>query len=69
MTPCGPSPPPQPADLDLDGRIDVLDVQLRVNVFLGSDTDPEIAARADLNSDGSVGLLDFQRMVNTFLGG
>ena len=68
-TPGGPSPTPQPADLNLDGRIDVLDVQLSVNVFLGSETDPDIAARADLNLDGSVDVLDVQMVVNTFLGG
>lgn len=62
-------PPPQPTDLNLDGRVDVLDVQLSVNVFLGTETDPEIVARADVNSDNSVDVLDVQIVVNTFLGG
>ena len=69
VTPGGPSPTPQPTDLDLDGRVDVLDVQLSVNVFLGTETDPEIVARADINSDNSVDVLDVQIVVNTFLGG
>jgi hypothetical protein len=69
VTPGGPSPTPQPEDLNQDGRIDVLDVQLCVNVFLGSETDPGIVARADVNSDGSVNVLDVQLVVNTFLGG
>ena len=38
-----------------------------MNVFLGSQTDPEISARADVNSDGSVNVLDVQIVVNTFL--
>ncbi|MFQ5921540.1 MAG: dockerin type I domain-containing protein [Anaerolineales bacterium] len=58
-----------PADLNQDGRIDVLDAQLCVNVFLGTETDPEIKERADVNSDGSVNVLDVQVVVNTFLGG
>ena len=69
VTPGGPTPTPQPTDLNLDGRVDVLDVQLSVNVFLGTETDPEIVARADVNSDNSVDVLDVQIVVNTFLGG
>ncbi len=69
VTPVGPSPTPQPEDINMDGRIDVLDVQLCVNVFLGSETDPGLVARADVNSDGSVDVLDVQMVVNTFLGG
>jgi hypothetical protein len=69
VTPGGPSPTPQPSDLNLDGRIDVLDVQLCVNAFLGSETDPGIVARADVNLDGSVDVLDVQLVVNKFLGG
>ena len=68
-TPGGPTPTPRPTDLNLDGRVDVLDVQLSVNVFLGTETDPEIVARADVNSDNSVDVLDVQIVVNTFLGG
>jgi hypothetical protein len=49
--------------------VDVLDVQLIVNVFLGSQTDPEIVARADINGDGAVNVLDVQSIVNTFLAG
>jgi len=45
-----------------------LDVQLCVNVFLGSQTDPGIVARADLNG-GAVNELDVQRIVNVFLSG
>ena len=69
MTPGGPSPTPEPSDLNQDGRIDVLDAQLCVNVFLGTETDPDIVARADVNSDESVDVLDVQIVVNTFLGG
>lgn len=58
---------PNPADLNRDGRVNVLDVQLCVNVFLGTVSDPTITAQADVNGDGQVNVLDVQRIVNIFL--
>ena len=55
------------ADINLDGRVDVVDVQLAVNIFLGIETDPEMIARADVNGDGAVDVLDVQGVVNVFL--
>jgi len=49
--------------------VNVLDVQLCVNVFLGTETDPGIVAQADVNSDGVVNVLDVQLIVNIFLAG
>ena len=49
--------------------MNVLDVQLCVNVFLGTQTDPGIVARADVNGDGAVNVLDVQAIVNTYLQG
>jgi hypothetical protein len=46
-----------------------LDVQLAVNVFLGTQTDPEIVSRADVNGDGAVNVLDVQLIANIFLSG
>ena len=60
---------PLPTDINLDGVVDVLDVQLCVNVFLGIKTTPAIMMRADVNSDEIVDVLDVQRVVNSFLGG
>jgi subtilisin family serine protease len=59
---------PLPGDLNLDGSVDVLDVQLCVNVFLSSETDPGVIARADVNADTNVDVLDVQLIVNLFLG-
>ena len=59
---------PQPGDLNLDGSVNVLDVQLCVNVFLGTETDPGIIARANVNADAGVDVLDVQLIVNLFLG-
>jgi hypothetical protein len=60
---------PAPEDINQDGRVDVLDVQLCVNVFLGTQTDPAIIARSDVNHDGMVNVLDVQAIVNTYLSG
>ena len=49
--------------------MDVLDVQLCVNVFLGSETDPGIVAHADVNGDGAVNVLDVQAIVINYLVG
>jgi len=59
----------EPEDINQDGQVNVLDVQLCVNVFLGSQTDAGIVARADVNGDGSVNVLDVQAIVNTYLHG
>jgi subtilisin family serine protease len=64
-----PTATPQPGDLNQDGSINVLDIQLCVNVALGIETDPGVAARADLNDDGSVNVLDVQLLVNLFQAG
>lgn len=64
-----PSGTPAKEDLNLDGRVNVLDVQLCVNVFLGTQTDPDIVARADVNGDHAVNVLDVQLIVNKFLAG
>jgi len=55
-------------DINSDGVVNVIDVQLCVNVFLGTETTPDIIARADVNDDGSVNVIDVQRIVNVFLG-
>jgi len=68
MTP-SPTPTPPPADVNEDGRVDVLDVQLSVNVILGTESRPSIVARADTNGDGRVDVLDTQRVINVILAG
>ncbi|MCK5240815.1 hypothetical protein KAR34_00045 [bacterium] len=55
------------ADLNQDGRTDIQDIQLCVNVVLETETDPDIVARADVNKDGSVNTLDIQEVVNAVL--
>lgn len=59
---------PAPGDLNGDGGVDIVDVQLCVNVFLGTETDPVVTSRADVNSDATVDVLDVQAIVNLILG-
>jgi hypothetical protein len=54
--------------LSQDGVVDVVDLQLCVNVVLGTETDPAIVERADLNADGTTNILDIQQLVNIILG-
>ena len=49
--------------------MNVLDVQLCINAFLGIESDPAIVARADVNSDGAVNVLDVQLIANIVLSG
>ena len=64
-----PSEEPEQGDLNGDGGVNVLDVQLCVNVFLGVESDPTIVSRSDLNSDGAVNVLDVQIIANLVLSG
>ncbi|MCH8877585.1 MAG: hypothetical protein IIA89_12300 [Chloroflexi bacterium] len=64
-----PTSTPVPGDLNQDGNVNVLDVQLAVNVFLGTETNVGIVGRSDINGDGKVNVLDVQLIVNIFLAG
>lgn len=60
---------PLAGDVNLDGWVNVIDVQLSVNVFLGTEPDTALASRSDLNSDGTVNVVDVQQIINIFLAG
>ena len=62
-----PSEEPEQGDLNGDGGVNVLDVQLCVNAFLGIETDPLIVSRSDVNGDGRVDVLDVQQIANIVL--
>jgi hypothetical protein len=55
-------------DLDQNGVIDQLDLQLAADVLLGRNPDPILAERADMNGDDFVDSLDIQRIVNIYIG-
>ena len=62
-----PSEEREPGDVNGDGGVNVLDLQLCVNVFLGVESDPTIALRSDINLDGQVNVLDVQMIANLVL--
>lgn len=55
-------------DLNADGQVNSVDLQLCVNVLLGIENNPEITARADLDNNGEVNAADLQKLVNLLLG-
>ena len=56
------------ADLDNDRSVTVVDLQLLVNVLLGTETTPLTVARADFDGSGSADVGDLQQLVNLLLG-
>ena len=53
------------ADVNRDGRVDALDVQLVVNAVLGALAEP---AMCDVDANGDVNAIDVQAVVNAVLG-
>ena len=58
----------QPGDLNADGRVDIVDLQLMVNVILDVETNATIRARADMDGSGAVTPVDLQRLINILIG-
>jgi hypothetical protein len=56
------------ADLNGDGEVNILDLQLCVNVSLGVELRPDIVSKADLNRDGKVDLEDVRMIANIIVG-
>jgi hypothetical protein len=59
--------PREQEDINMDGVVDVLDVQLWLNVSSGVETHPGIVERADVNSDGGIGEIDLQLILSAIL--
>ncbi|MBR6285220.1 MAG: BspA family leucine-rich repeat surface protein [Muribaculaceae bacterium] len=54
-------------DLNSDGSVDVSDVNICINIILGSNNDPVATALADLNGDGTVDISDVNALINIIL--
>ncbi|MBR1803385.1 MAG: dockerin type I repeat-containing protein, partial [Muribaculaceae bacterium] len=54
-------------DLNGDGKVDVEDVNIAINVILGLNTDKGVKAKADLNNDGKVDVEDVNAIINIIL--
>jgi hypothetical protein len=59
-----PPPPSSPCDINIDGSVNVNDVQLCTNQVLGI-----ASCTGDINRDGQCTVVDVQRVVNAALGG
>jgi hypothetical protein len=57
------------ADLNLDGIVDAVDVDLCVLVLLALEEDGGVRQRADVNRDGALNALDLQLVINSAAGG
>jgi hypothetical protein len=60
-----PGPPPNPYDINGDGFVNAVDVQLVINAALGISIAP---FNADVNGDGSINAVDVQQVINAALG-
>ena len=54
-------------DLNGDGKVDVADVNICINIILEINTDPDTIALADLSGDGKVDVSDVNAMINIIL--
>lgn len=54
-------------DVNGDGIVDVSDVNILINIILGSDQASKYDGRADVNGDGSVDVADVNEIVNLML--
>lgn len=59
--------PYDPCDINMDGFVNILDLQIVINVILGNDTNPTHVQRSDLNGDSNVNILDLQMEINCIL--
>ena len=55
-----------PADVNRDGNVDALDIQIVINAVLGLSIDPDYDP--DVNNDDRVDALDIQLVINVVLG-
>ena len=54
-------------DINMDGLVDVLDVQLWVNVFSGVETNPGVVERADVDENGGIDEKDLHFILSAIL--
>ena len=55
-------------DVNLDGKVDVTDINIVVNIILGKDHAENYDGRANLNGDAKVDVSDVNVLVNMILG-
>ena len=58
---------PVVGDLNGDGKVDIADVNICINIILETNDDPEVKALADLSGDGKVDVSDVNILINIIL--
>lgn len=64
----GPIEPAGPADINQDGFLDAIDIQLVINAALGIKIDSRFDANVDGDPEGLVNAIDIQLVINAVLG-
>ena len=59
---------PKTGDVNLDTFIDAIDLNILINILLGSDQASNYEGRADVNDDGVVDGNDMNKLINILLG-
>ena len=54
-------------DVNADGKIDIIDLNILINIMLGQDKADKYNGRADLNGDGVVDIVDVNNVINLIL--
>mgnify|MGYP004443257313 CR=1 FL=1 len=58
----------EPGDVNGDGSVDIQDVNIVINIILGTDAAEKYDGRADVNGDGAVDIQDVNAIINIILG-
>ena len=59
--------PGVPGDLNGDGKVDVSDVNIAINIILGGDVTDELRAKSDVTGDGKTDVSDVNAIINIIL--
>ena len=59
---------PNPCDINLDGEVNILDINIAISTVLGTQANEQYAARADVNTDGEVNIADINAIIAVILG-
>ena len=57
-----------PKDINGDGRVDIVDINIVINVMLGKDDSVAWKTVSDVNNDGIVDISDINLIINDMLG-
>lgn len=57
----------EPGDVNLDGDVDITDINIIVKILLGKDNASNYGGRADVNSDNSVDVIDINAIMQILL--